>query len=252
MATTTGPPYTKGAVNRAGRLCAATMRAVREKDHAGLAQVDMEEFVEAIALIEWWRGEHAYPLRMASANLRHYAPPEPAGKVPVTQRLKRFGTIVDKLHREPTMELTQMADVGGVRALLPDQEHADAVLRRLKKNWDVRRVRDYVETPKPSGYRAIHLIVRKKSRLIEVQLRTPLQDIWANNVEDDSRRLRVGYKSGVGDQAVHDYYVAMSQLFALRERGEEPDTTFGARLNELARAARPYLASPHTRGAQKP
>ena len=70
MATTTGPPYTKGAVNRAGRLCAATMRAVREKDRAGLAQVDMEEFVDAIALIEWWRGEHAYPLSMASANLR--------------------------------------------------------------------------------------------------------------------------------------------------------------------------------------
>ena len=97
----------------------------------------------------------------------------------------------------------------------------------------------------------MHLIARKKGRRIELQLRTPLQDLWANTVEDDSRRLRIGYKSGVGHQAVHDYYVAMSDLFALRERGASPDTGFREHLNELAEAARPYLAPPAIKGTRR-
>lgn len=79
-----------------------------------------------------------------------------------------------------------MADIGGCRALLIDQSKADAVAARLRRNWDVTRTRDYAAEPKDSGYRAVHLIVRRKGRLIEVQLRTPLQDAWANQVEEDS------------------------------------------------------------------
>lgn len=245
MATTaTTPVFSKGRVNRAGARWVEFFAAVRAPDADRLAEFDFEQIEEDAQAIEWWRGEHAYPLRMASAGLRHYVPPIAGGTRPVTQRLKRFGTIIDKLEREPTMGLTQMADIGGVRALLADQKEVVSVTRRLRKNWDVPRVRDYVANPKPSGYRAVHLIVRKKGRLIEVQLRTPMQDLWANTVEDDSRRARVGYKSGVGDQAVHDYYVAMSEFFALRERGEQADEEFRQRLNALAEAARPYLVPP--------
>lgn len=239
---TTAPSLSKGQVNRAAARWVQFFAAVRNPESDRLAEFDFEQIEEDAQAIEWWRGEHAYPLRMASAGLRHYIPPFSGGKRLVTQRLKRFGTIIDKLEREPTMAITQMADIGGVRARLPDQKAVASVTRRLRKNWDVPRVRDYVADPKPSGYRAVHLIVRKKSRLIEVQLRTPLQDLWANTVEDDSRRVRVGYKSGVGDQAVHDYYMAMSEFFALRERGEEADEEFRKRLNGLAEAARPYLA----------
>jgi len=35
--------------------------------------------------------------------------------VEVTQRLKRVPTIVDKLRREPTMQLASMQDIGGCR-----------------------------------------------------------------------------------------------------------------------------------------
>lgn len=85
------------------------------------------DIVDAITVVEWWRGRHARPLAQVNAGLRHYI--RKAGAEPeVTQRLKRFATIVHKLHRQPTMELTTMEDIGGVRAILPAQ---DQILARV-------------------------------------------------------------------------------------------------------------------------
>src|SRR5581483_10253476 len=110
------------------------------------------------------------------------------------------------------MGLTFMEDIGGVRAVLPSQAAADEVWRKLRKNWQVHRHRDYVREPKDSGYRALHLIVNKRGVKVEVQLRTALQDFWANQVERDSRHLGVDYKSGAGHDVVHAYYVHVSAL----------------------------------------
>lgn len=126
--------------------------------------------------------------------------------------------------------------------MLPDQAALDDVLKRIRKNWrpHIERVRDYVLTPKPSGYRAKHLIVVKKERRIEVQLRTPLQDTWANQVEADSR-WAANFKAGQGHQAVHDYYVVVSELFASREGGVEPGEDFMQELVRRYEQAQPYL-----------
>lgn len=234
-----GTNISKGQVNRAGRLWADFFDRWREVGDQALEEFNAAEIVEADGLIAWWRSLHARPLSRVSANLRYYLR-EQAPSI-AAQRLKRHGTIVDKLIREPKMNLTQMADIGGCRAILPDQEKVDAVTRRVQMNWDIVRTRDYVREPKPSGYRAVHHIVRRDDRLIEVQLRTPLQDIWANQVERDSRRLGIGLKSGLGSEPVHAYYAQMSELFALRESGSEPDAEFMDRLRGRYEAARPYL-----------
>lgn len=202
-----------------------------------------------MGLVEGWREMHAAPLRAASANLRHYVRPySAAANVSVTQRLKKFSTILDKLERHPTMQLSRMEDVGGVRAILPSQAAADDVARRLRKNWTMHRYRDYVRGPKESGYRALHLIVVKRGVKIELQLRTGLQDFWANQVESDSRHLRIDFKSGRGSEAVHAYYVAMSEFFAIREASEDPPEEF---MTDLARRyvlAKPYLGSSQKEG----
>lgn len=210
-----------------------------------MSDEELTEFVEALRLVEWWRQQHAYPMLMVAAGLRHYVKPHaPRGSIhkPVTQRLKKQGTILDKLNRLPNMALCQMADIGGVRVVLPSQAAVDDVLKRVRKNWrpHIERVRDYVATPKPSGYRAKHIIVLKKERRIEVQLRTPLQDTWANQVEADSR-WAADFKAGEGHQAVHDYYVLVSELFASRESGVEPDQEFMQELVRRYEAAKPYL-----------
>ena len=135
----------------------------------------------------------------------------------VTQRLKRTSTIGDKLARESTMDVTQMQDIGGVRARLPSIEHVYALSRRLKKSWTIHRTRDYTAEPKSSGYRALHHIVRRDGRLIEVQLRTVLQDAWANQIEDDGHATGVGLKFGRGTDAANAYYALISQVFASAE-----------------------------------
>jgi putative GTP pyrophosphokinase len=163
-------------------------------------------------------------LSKAATSLRYHVAGEAGlvdGQVDVTQRLKRTWTIGDKLTREPTMDVTQMQDIGGVRARLPDVEHLYAVSSRLKKTWTIQRTRDYIAEPKQSGYRALHHIVRRDGRLIEVQLRTTLQDAWANQVEDDGHATGVGLKFGRGAEAANAYYALISQVFASAEHGRD-------------------------------
>jgi hypothetical protein len=240
MASTITAPPSKKKINKSGKLWAKFLTRAREDRDSAFKEFSLDDLVVADDIIEWWRGEHARPLANVNANLRYYLNKLDGGGS-VTQRLKRRGTIIDKLCREPTMALTTMEDIGGCRAVVKTQTEAYQLWRRLRKNWIVHRERDYVAHPKPSGYRALHLIVLRKSRLIEVQIRTPLQDFWANQVEADSRRLRVDFKSGKGEDLVHAYYAAVSDFIALQERGESPDRELLDRLAATYEAAGPYL-----------
>jgi ppGpp synthetase/RelA/SpoT-type nucleotidyltranferase len=157
-----------------------------------------------------------------AANLRYHVEQEGGqiqGRTQVTQRLKRHPTLIDKLAREQG-NVTQMHDIGGVCAVLPSVGHVYSVSRRLRKSWQLILVRDYIVKPKPLGYRALHLIVRRKGRAIEVQLRTIGQDIWANVVEDASREQGVGFKYGAAGARVQDYFLAMSEVLARFDIGE--------------------------------
>jgi putative GTP pyrophosphokinase len=98
---------------------------------------------------------------------------------------------------------------------LPHRESAS-------KELDV-KVRDYVAEPKKDGYRALHLINRHRGRLIEVQLRTKLQDAWANSVEADARRIAPGLKFGAGPAELRDFYVALGDFLAIADQGGSVD-----------------------------
>jgi putative GTP pyrophosphokinase len=235
----------KSQVNKAGKRLAKTRRGLLDGTLKALENFDaaeLDRLTSDFAIVDEFRSHHAYPLRMTNANLRYYV--REHGRPDVTQRLKKMPTIIDKLCREPTMQLANMEDIAGVRAVLPDQDAVDQVARKLRKNWKhIHRYRDYVRAPKPSGYRAIHIIAVKKGVHVEVQLRTSLQDVWANQVERDSRALRVNYKAGAGAEEVHNYYVAISELFAARESGLEPDDAFMQELVSRYTVAKPYITT---------
>jgi putative GTP pyrophosphokinase len=221
--------YSKSRVDRAGQFLAEALRAGAE----GRRRIGQEnaELVEAIQIVDWWRGEHAKPLSRVSANLRYYAAEH--GDPIVAQRLKKFPTIASKLLREPRMKLSRMADIGGVRAVLPDQEVVDQVAARLRKNWTIIKTRNYVAEPKEDGYRALHLINRNRGRLIEVQLRTPFQDAWANAVEAEGRLIAPGLKFGGGPRDVREYFSALAEVMAHLDQGLRPDDRLLARLDLL-------------------
>ena len=112
----------------------------------------------------------------------------------ITTRLKSPTSLVDKLRRrELPVSLhsmrTNIFDIAGVRVVcnyLDDvYEIADSFLRQDDVHLINRK--DYIATPKPSGYRSLHLVVSVPVFLadgrhqipVEVQLRTIAQDFWA-------------------------------------------------------------------------
>ncbi len=225
--------YSKTKVDRAGQILADRLRSVI--DGTAIVGEPPAEVIDAVQIIDWWRGEHARPLSRVAANLRYYVSEH--GEPTVTQRLKKFPTIADKLLRQPKMKLSRMGDIGGVRAVLPDQRAVYSVAVRLRKNWTITKIRDYVAEPKADGYRALHLINRNRGRLIEVQLRTPLQDVWANDVESDARVLAPGLKFEGGPKVLRDYYIGLGEFISNAERGLPIDDALLARLIELQRRA---------------
>jgi ppGpp synthetase/RelA/SpoT-type nucleotidyltranferase len=133
------------------------------------------------------------------------------------------------------------------RVIMPQQQDVDTLVADIndQSRWTIRRVREYVDGrtpgPKPDGYRAVHVVVIKDDCFVEIQLRTPFQDVWAQSVEQDTRRLRAGLKFGSGPTDLREYYVMASEFFAFRERDEEPSQEFLADLSTKFEGARRYF-----------
>jgi len=141
----------------------------------------------------------------------------------ISQRLKRVPRIVSKLTRYPRSRLTQMQDIGGCRAVVSGLADLMRLRERVDAAWapDIVRTDDYVTNPKSSGYRAIHVVVRRDDHLIEVQLRTTLQNVWATTVEETEGRLgRYLRDDETGEDA--DRLRDLAELYALLDRGEGP------------------------------
>jgi putative GTP pyrophosphokinase len=200
-----------------------------------------EEVIDAWGLVTDFRASFQRPLDKVTIQLRRFVKSE-TETIIVAQRLKRMRTILDKLERQPAMDITRMQDIGGCRAVLPDPANVEAVLQRITRHWPVDKVYDYVRNPKPSGYRAMHVSVRRDDRLIEIQLRTPGQQRWAEGVERAGARLRLPVKDGAGPPEVLEWFQLLGQMIALVEVGKTADDELVARIDELGVQVRRHMA----------
>lgn len=81
-------------------------------------------------------------------------------------------------------------DVAGLRVICAFPEDVYLVKRCILEQDDIRLIqeRDYIQNPKPSGYRSLHLIVEvpiflqneKRWVRAEIQIRTLAMDFWAS------------------------------------------------------------------------
>src|SRR3546814_3079796 len=77
-----------------------------------------------------------------------------------------------------------------------------------RRQYEVVHIDDYIRSPKSSGYRSIHLVLKYKSKkypeynnlLLEVQIRTHAQHSWATAVETVGAVLGQALKSSEGDR----------------------------------------------------
>jgi putative GTP pyrophosphokinase len=198
---------------------------------------------DALHTIVKWRATHQLPLTKANNGLRSMVRTEGC-VVEVSQRLKRFRTIIDKLEREPQLPLAKMQDIGGCRAVLRSIDEVRRVEMRLKKNRPPVGYKDYIATPRSSGYRGVHVIVVYDERQIEVQLRTRVMHEWAIAVERLSSRVGTNLK-GDGQHAVQQLMAVISEAMALEERGEVVDAVLVQQISLLRAQADPYLRGGH-------
>ncbi len=235
----------KREVSRAGDHLAAQFARMRLGARSSLVEDRDSDDVWARGVVERWRDEHVGPMLNVYEAVERAAPPLDLGDstvIAVSYRPKRFESTVEKLTREPG-KLADMADIGGVRAVVDTQDDVDQLQERLTRSLDVRRVRDWARNPRSTGYRAVHLHVRDERCTIEVQLRTLGQDGWANVVEEESRMSGVNYKAGEGDENVLAFFRALADLFGAVELGEShPD--LAERLQTTYRQARYQLNIP--------
>ena len=113
----------------------------------------------------------------------------------IKSRVKKPKSIVEKLQRrgfEISLESMEknLDDVAGIRincSFLDDiYEVADMLIRQ--DDVKVIAVKDYIQNPKPNGYRSYHMIIEipvffsdsKKPIRVEVQIRTIAMDFWAS------------------------------------------------------------------------
>ena len=105
----------------------------------------------------------------------------------VTGRVKTTTTIVQKLQREKTMSLKGMRDLAGLRLVRPmSRIDQDGLVESLVKIFlgDPRPPRIVDRRREPAvGYRAVHVVVSNSGLDVEIQVRTELQDLWANSLE---------------------------------------------------------------------
>ncbi len=132
---------------------------------------------EDLVALASWRDDHQEALRRAKELIVG------AGLGSPTERLKNTYTIIEKLRREATLPLYAIRDIAGLR-LVKDMtlDEQDAIVAQLKTMLTVTKIVDRCAKPN-NGYRAKHTIVRKDGYLIEIQVRTVLQDEWAQLFE---------------------------------------------------------------------
>ena len=154
-----------------------------------------------------YRDTFEEPLREVSETIATFV-----DDAPIHSRLKRFETVVEKLRRS-TSDLSRLEDIAGCRVVLPTMVEQRQVFDRIRATWEVVRERDYQATPR-DGYRALHIVVRVQDRPVEIQVRTALEDLWANASEALAANIDPDIKYGGGPPEVREILDNASLLCA--------------------------------------
>lgn len=130
----------------------------------------------------------------------------------IKTRVKKYDSIVEKLERKgyavnPQNARDHIYDIAGIRIVCPfesDIEVIRAYIDKLQRENSLKiiEIKDYINNPKPNGYKSLHVIVEIPVKLlanteqvkVEIQIRTVAMDFWAclehkilykKDIEDD-------------------------------------------------------------------
>lgn len=193
-----------------------------------ISSKDTEEVAVAIKMVNEWRSSHLLPLNYLNKLIVKKLKENSIQAVFSSQRLKRLTSIEYKLDLNPKMGLGNMQDVGGLRFVFRTVYDLNKVFKILScsifEEFTLDKINNYIEEPKESGYRSIHLIYTYHSDdpiydglKIELQIRTKLQHNWATAVETAGLFTKTSLKSSQGSDTWLDFFKVVSSLFAIKE-----------------------------------
>lgn len=114
-------------------------------------------------------------------------------------RVKTTTTLTEKLRRTRGMQLSRVQDLAGARCVVADLTVQDAARDAITDFYTAQgcpwRVVDRREDPR-FGYKAVHIVVQIDGMPVEIQVRTELQDTWAQIVERLADRWGRGIRYG--------------------------------------------------------
>ena len=149
----------------------------------------------------------------------------------VSSRVKSPDSLVDKVTRkgiDPGFDSIRehITDIAGVRVTCSFTADAYRLFDLLTQQDDVsvREVKDYIATPKPNGYKSLHVIVEVPVFLstgpvrvpVEVQFRTIAMDFWASL----EHKIYYKYARQVPGRLIDDLKDAADTAAALDDRME--------------------------------
>ena len=118
--------------------------------------------------------------------------------------------------------------------LLRDWWRAAGDKRMERSKWTIKSLDDYAVDPKPTGYRAVHVVVVREEHMIEVQLRTERQHLWASTVERFSARPGFEWlKDGNGPPVAVDFFRLTAEIMTLQDLQRPVDRNMMKQVDEL-------------------
>jgi len=173
-----------------------------------------------------WRAAHAYPMHAVLIFLRRKSAEIDKSSI-VVQRLKRTPSIVRKLKRFPQMKLHRMQDISGCRSVVKSVKNVEELSKSIihsRTRHTLHKVDNYIDAPKQSGYRSIHLVYKYNGGkheyqdfFVEIQLRSRIQHAWATAVEIVDAFTKQALKASQGMQDWIDFFRYVSCEFSILE-----------------------------------
>jgi len=157
----------------------------------------------------------------------------------IAQRLKRKPQIVRKLNRL-SVRLTQLQDIGGCRIIVQNNADVDKLHNYLiakveaQHVFTIQRSTDYRDQGRDdTGYRALHVMLKRAGVHLELQIRSRIQHYWSESIERTSVIYGYHLKENEGDPQVIGYFKNLSDVFFEIEAGRQPSIDKRLKVDEL-------------------
>jgi GTP pyrophosphokinase len=167
---------------------------------------------DALRLLETFRLSFTQSYDRVFGQLREL------GLDPAGRPAKSTQSIIAKLVRLRT-RLSRMQDIAGCRVEVENIPQQDRVVGQIAKFYPEAQIDDLRVEPS-HGYRAVHVIVKVAGFPVEIRVRTPLQNSWAQATESLADSFDPEIKYGGGPDLIRNILELVSTTIATDENNE--------------------------------